>query len=126
MREIKFRAWDIKEKRMLQWNELRLSKHEGDTEIFVITFDGCEGAFNEYPLMQYTGLKDKNGTEIYEGDVLEYLSYSNEIKFLIVEWSGWDAMFNFGGIRVDLASRKGKIIGNIYEHSHLLREGVQA
>jgi len=60
MREIKFRAWDDNEKQMVFWDDLR------DTKLFDDGFDN-----NQCTLMQYTGLKDKNGKEIYEGDVVE-------------------------------------------------------
>ena len=68
MREIKFRAWDTTEEKM--WYK------DGDFPTYLNEF-----RFNDYMkelqkddviLMQYVGLKDKNGKEIYEGDVVKY------------------------------------------------------
>lgn len=59
-REIKFRAWDKKEKKMLEaQNVILLPKGDGGQQM-------SAGASYNYILMQYTGLKDKNGVEIYE------------------------------------------------------------
>lgn len=65
MKEIKYRVWHKREKVMRPVESLILTKHGG---IWI----------NDYPdtgaceLMQYTGLEDKNGKEIYEGDILRY------------------------------------------------------
>jgi uncharacterized phage protein (TIGR01671 family) len=61
MREIKFRAWDNKYKFMVGLN--------GVQDLFSIRSDGTPSNEN-YILMQFTGLRDKNGREIYEGDVV--------------------------------------------------------
>ena len=70
MREIKFRAYETSAKKMISWNDLCAEDKDGD---------GCAECLADYfnnvfsnikPLMQYTGLKDKNGLEIYEGDIV--------------------------------------------------------
>ena len=76
MREIKFRFWNKQEKKMLF-----------DTDCLVVfenkvaELDGCmewDWYYDDCEVMQYTGLKDKNGVEIYEGD---------KVRLLYTDWS---------------------------------------
>lgn len=75
-------------------------------------------------LIQYTGLKDKIGVEIYEGDIISYKSpvVENTNRFLVCEWLEEDGAFVFGGIKTNYAIRYGEVIGNIYENHELLKE----
>ena len=115
MREIKFRAWNHRRKKMesvcdLYWFEENWVRENGD---------------NDYILMQYTGLKDANGVEIYEGDVLKYEPIPSfdpnppdEIRFL-VEWGAKGFMDNKArGHYYDY--EKGVVIGNKYENPDLI------
>ena len=126
MREIKFRAWDIHNKK---WT-LPLVACSGRTTL-VEPFNhrkDTEGNLIEIKLMQYTGLRDKNGKEIYEGDVVKSPLYGQTIGKIV--FKGGCFVFWWGS---DVASRtaaggfveQGEIIGNIYENPEL-SNGVDA
>jgi len=104
MREIKFRAWE-KDKMVYE------------DDLFYIEYGAVMNQDNNWILMQYTGLKDKNGREIYEGDVVkeEFYGYILEVKlpeFLVSNFD--DGCFREDGSVV--------ILGNIYENPELLSE----
>ena len=104
MREIKFRSFSKKVKGMVLTEYATFLK---DDELNV--YDDCE-------LMQFTGLLDKNGVDIYEGDVVDY-----DFELGAITYENIMASFCFGGNQFDIAEAKYmKVIGNIYEHPHLL------
>jgi len=139
MREIKFRAWDRAYKEMLQVGMLEwycnLSGRNHDTKMafvkgkpFVrtkINFEEYQGGDVEerFELMQYTGLKDKNGKEIYEGDILKDTYGLIKIKEMEEgTFTYTDDKNNLGGVfPIDYSELKNcEIIGNIYENKELL------
>lgn len=117
-REIKFRAWDKEKKLMHKFN----LSNAGD--IFGLIHDGktlrvMDLVFGSEPkkmqIMQYTGLKDKNGKEIYEGDIID----CNYGEPKIVEYS---CMYGFfGNFPEGLQEEMFEVIGNIYENNDLLQ-----
>ena len=78
MREIKFRAWDSENNIMIEWHDLFFY----DTSV-VTNYSGDFSEIN-MPLMQYTGLKDEEGVEIYEGDRY-YFQAHNPIEGIFTE-----------------------------------------
>jgi len=115
MREIKFRAWDIENKEMF-YDAQDAYDNQGDVPASSF---GSLLVDEDYILMQYTGLKDKNGKEIYEGDIVTYASdLPEQIIFK-------DAAFRWGGESDYVVKTREpnvlQVIGNIYEHSHFLQ-----
>ena len=126
MRIIKFRAWDKKDKIMYY----DIQKGIEFTDLSHYHFDEFlgnpneMGDYHEWEVMQFTGLKDKNGKEIYCSDYLK----CDDGKIREVVWynlgAGWrigtddnDSLFNGLGV---YAETNLEIIGNIYENPELL------
>lgn len=115
MREIKFRAWSILNAKMLSWADIF---HLPAWEIFPGTPEQ-----RAFIVMQYTGLKDNNGKEIYEGDILTWgnniiakVYYADDLAVFrcVVEGTEEFDLFAF--------NQEASILGNIYENKELLDE----
>lgn len=137
-REIKFRAWDKERKDMLyqltQAPCFGLDEKDRACSIEDVLFYYK----NDFELMQYTGLKDKNGKEIYEGDILNYTINNRNPEFGIVEFGNThhEDKYESGyqGFYVNWLTELAKwwrhdiyywmdkveICGNIYENPELL------
>jgi len=112
-REIKFRAWDKKAKKYHQVFPKWKISSDGIFE--------CLGDEN-IVIQQSTGLKDKNGKEIYEGDIIKTDEFGDEIAEV---WFSEQGMWIFGNKEkqkgeVFLDKSHYEVIGNIYENPELL------
>ena len=133
MREIKFRAWLKEDKKMENVKTMDftdktircLKKNE-----FINAYLLRRVSFDDIELMQYTGLNDKNGKEIYEGDIVLVKPggtstwYKTVVKFKegafiasLIDGEDYIYIFNRG-----FDSNDFEIIGNIYENKNLLEE----
>lgn len=129
MREIKFRVWDKSANRWFDKDEFRI---DGNGEIWFSDHDRPQGWGDwgeEYELMQYTGLKGKNGKEIYEGDILglAHKKYGLQNTKKIV-WVDSHACFDWEDATGDSWPDgftgfydEYEVIGNIYENKDLLK-----
>ena len=139
MRELKFRAWDKNAEYMVYSDnhDDDYFWHIGETGIYVQWYDPVivkltpDGAIEssgwtdaDCIIMQYTGIKDKNGNEIYEGDIVQYPEYYFYDHLMpagieVIEWDGngfnellW---FGYGNYPAWI-----EVIGNIYENPELI------
>ena len=114
MREIKFRAWDKIEKRMRQVNMMGVSGKSYDALYFL---EGNHLNIENAELLQFTGLKDKNGKEIYEGDIIKGRNLEGFYKIKEVKWDV-NQWYPFAGHR---GYEDFEIIGDIYENKELIK-----
>jgi uncharacterized phage protein (TIGR01671 family) len=131
MREIKFRAWGIIDKNMMYFSNWQINTNTGasgstrsgllfypykNEPYYRYTPNGIDSAYPAI-LMQFTGLKDCKGKEIFEGDIVANSHWHNcEVKYkegiyypLLANWNGGY-----------MSPKEWEVIGNIYEDSELL------
>lgn len=120
MRKIKFRGYAVEEMTNSQWlfgfGVMDIDYVDGTIEWHLHTLNGTYEVFPE-SIGQYTGLKDKDGKEIYEGDILSDETYTNVYGEVYFE----DGSFrvNLGNDRPlfeDMQDYELKVIGNLYEN----------
>ena len=121
MREIKFRAWDKEKKKMMKVSSLSLENKE-----IAVRENGTYHFFRmqNLELMQYTGLKDKNDKEIYEGDIVVLNNIEND-NMCIVRYEHSSYRLEGWSLREDLSNVEDRfleVVGNIYESKNLLEE----
>ena len=122
MRELKFRAWDEEEKRFWYFTLEDVLKRNMN----------YKGSWDEKILkgekQQYTNLKDENGKEIYEGDILKvksddgtinlYVKYDTDMgEYLLIKEEEWeDSLYGC------MCFNEVEVVGNIYENEDLLKQ----
>ncbi len=125
MRVPKFRAWDKISKKIFPVTTIDF----GQLHVMIEEINGllCERDFDEIELMQSTGLKDKNGKEVYDGDIVKFtltdgFSYVVD-EYGVVEYKLGD-FYILNGLTEYLISNINtndiEVVGNIYENPELL------
>lgn len=114
MRELKFRTWSKTAQKIISWQELKPK--------FIKLLEN-----EEYPYMQFTGLHDKNGKEVYEGDIPDEnigIRWNNKKSCFEFYWlnnnESCDGDINWYEAPEFLAKKE--ILGNVYENPELLNQ----
>lgn len=117
-KQIKFKIWD--KKLHVMWQPIPLEKL-----LHYLIFQNCPNAdayealkdhFEEMVWLLSTGLYDKNGKEIYEGDIIKWGIHIGEVK-----WETYVYVFG-DGFGLSPCNIKSEIIGNIFQNPELLKE----
>lgn len=127
MRDIKFKVWRSDDKKMYKptFNQRFLMFTDGFIPVAQGLTANPDYEINEATLLQYTGIKDKNGTEIYEHDII---THSNDGMIGVVTWSPGLYRFVIENLEqteiiADLCDYDAdpEVLGNIYENEELLK-----
>lgn len=134
----KFRAWDKFDKEMLDVHGINYDADGVWTkEVFDEEDNGDFIYFSDIELLQSTGLLDKNGKEIYEGDIVKIDDHPLQVSTskisgvpigvningnYVVEYSTEDMAYFIGNWKTREVIRHSEVIGNKFEHPHLLGE----
>lgn len=129
MREIKFRGWD-KENKVMAYNiqaiydamcleKFKVSAEDWWRTNFPVCCFGSLLGEDNIAVMQYTGFHDKNGKEIYEGDIVKWFDGFWEIKWNLGRWSICGKLFEYNFSPVNHSEME--VINNIWENPELLK-----
>jgi uncharacterized phage protein (TIGR01671 family) len=128
VREIKFRAWNKKHKIMSQ--SFSFSSFDGNVfcDWAAITNDELWHS-KDMDIMQYTGLKDKNGKKVFEGDIIGYSDKKGIVRFTEYDDNECHRVFRHFGYLVNNDTlpdvvdelENGSVIGNIYENPEIMK-----
>ena len=127
MREIKFRAWLKEDKKMANIETMDFTdksiqylKRSEIINAYILRRE----SFDDVELMQFTGVNDKNGKEIYEGDIVVLNNIEND-NMCIVRYEHSSYRLEGWSLREDLSNVEDRfleVVGNIYESKNLLEE----
>lgn len=126
----KFRFWDKQECEFVPYLHNIVLKLDGTIEGIEYEMPHEGIVYNDisyFELLQSTGLKDKNGMEIYEGDILHHKVQGTSIVYYpfrdnVASFGTRNIENNLGTTLIDTARAGYEIIGNKFEHPHLLKE----
>lgn len=114
-KDIKFKAFDLKKKKMSRRFNLPDVSYEGFPKPFVDENGECDTKA-KYVILQYIGTRDSTGEDIYEGDIIE----DDNIR-AVIEWDNHNARW-YTLQATNRAWANCKIIGNIYENPELIQQ----
>lgn len=123
--EYKFRVWDKDLNMMSYSNDDLLVMFLGNDICVAYDNPAGDGEVKNYELMQYVGIKDINGVEIYEGDILKCKLYNDRYENYKVHWNEKEGMFEalnkFNTNFIDYTMwNEFEIVGNLYENPELM------
>lgn len=125
MRELKFRVWDKLEK---EWCSFHPQICSGGVK-GAFEFSGSQYQRKNLVILQYTGLKDKHGKDIYEGDIVSGICLNDGPQICVVGFDTFGIFYTkikfypceeWDNVAM-LAQEHNEIVGNIFENSELLK-----
>ena len=116
MHEILFRAWDTFDKKMRKVINLDFTKWWVQCDEVGERHSFKNERTDRFILMQYTGLKDKNGVKIFEGDIVVCNRYEEKVDYLVLLKDLRDLPSELYGSSLNYR----EVVGNIYENPELL------
>lgn len=114
MKELKFRVWDIELECYLDESELAGITPDGKYILYIEEDEISRLEIEEnYIVEQYTGLKDRNGKEVYEGDLVANGTLTGVVEYKVDDFCAWTVRTTTNG--VVLLSGSWTVIGNVHE-----------